>query len=1311
MSLNSTQKYLCYQAAPQPVNTTPYCPSCCKSYGIIFVRRAQCKCCQRYFCSNCIDNRTRYCWICEKHLNSQKGCIGVLGTYFNDGNDQAKIRAFNEFLMYWSDSLYTIEDLIKGGMIPALMNILKFKEFHLTLLEIIIFAIKKDIHVRNMIDGNAFNELAKFTEYHRKIMFLLGSIVVSCMKGSKEGEYQTIGEIIEVFEKAHEFVENENYQLKEFRKEFTESKENKEGEFIERILTQFASEEMLKLLNTLYCESVEEKRIVEVMYRFFACSIESTKCKISDSVWKETIQIIDSHNAQSIIIILIAYSKTNKTIAPYLNGGLLPKLEMLLDRQNKENTNAIIEIILIFKSFPTLFSQLSMNDDFLEIVFKTIKQEDDSNFTATIILKDIIESGDSSKYHLSEMLIENHPDLIELLISNTVKQKKIIGLKLCKVLLNTFGDEASIVLLSRGIIDGIISLSRIDDKLMVKCYKILRIAAQYHREIVSHYIETSFICTLFVNLKTNPLQSIIAINEFIQYENVQDEIIHSPENINIVLNLLKQNDIKILHETLILLNILFKNPIIFSSISIPLLPLLLPLFKILPIQSFAILLQVISTIIPHITISEKDALTFVSSSILFINQQTYEPLLQNVYTTFSIAVKAPPIRNILIYGSSNDIESNGYFSFLVCSVNKETSLTLKASQLQFFTQFIIKGDDHSTMALDILQPLLLLISSSKMISTCNSFILESLNYLCAVLSLENVESTNLIYKSNVLKNYFEMAFNWKATQVDLMNQLIVLITSFYSQVKSLIIEYSEISILLPKFLTFSALPIESVNKCLYLFTQFKLLNIPIVLTPSCIHLLLLALKDKNVNEVKDYPNYILTIPNATEQLQNEIDLLLHSHIPSLRSLGFKIAQGLCNEKMVDGLMTLTWEFITSDDINNIIKTLCYWRNEKIIHQHHLLISMIRFISENKDLIYVETVGLLFQFLTNIPYTIYHSIILKNHFKSIDQYTSQFIISLPPSSLRLDAEWLLNNIASHQMDNWTISVAVHLLSDSFIESFLIEQPQLVLQFVDLLPNSLPILLHCSSPALQPLLLLTVDFHELIQHQSSALSLLVPSTWYSKDFINDALIILKNTRSNDDINNVLYFINSIIGQKELIQHDRELLMKITKEFIDILEGLNEQIKNIQLIGNVIIKLVTELKEIRNQYQMDILFEEAVNKNNYALLEIVIQLIKMGMNFTITSHIKLIQEKLIEIPQLIEIVTMYFIQIRKLIPSDCIIKTIQLCAKNKIMKNQIIMLLLNCVHCNEWRTFITQMIQSNIFVGFIDETPLYTTIQSML
>ena len=190
----------------QPSNILQYCPSCCRSYRIILHPKYQCKCCQRYFCSNCLDQRNRFCHICVKHTTTKRTCLGVLSTHFIDGNEITKIKAFTEFLKYWSESVYNIEDLIKGGMIPGICYMLKYNHYHQTIIDIIVLALKKDIKVRNMIDSVAFVEMGKIREHSRKIMFILGCIVVSSMKGCQEGEFQTLSEIIQRFESAHEFV-------------------------------------------------------------------------------------------------------------------------------------------------------------------------------------------------------------------------------------------------------------------------------------------------------------------------------------------------------------------------------------------------------------------------------------------------------------------------------------------------------------------------------------------------------------------------------------------------------------------------------------------------------------------------------------------------------------------------------------------------------------------------------------------------------------------------------------------------------------------------------------------------------------------------------------------------------------------------------------------------------------------------------------------------------------------------------------------------------------------------------------------------
>ena len=80
----------------QPSNILTYCPSCTKPYRLLLNTKHMCKCCQRHFCSSCLDQRNRYCHLCVKHTQTKRACLGVLSTHFIDGNEQTKINKNNQ---------------------------------------------------------------------------------------------------------------------------------------------------------------------------------------------------------------------------------------------------------------------------------------------------------------------------------------------------------------------------------------------------------------------------------------------------------------------------------------------------------------------------------------------------------------------------------------------------------------------------------------------------------------------------------------------------------------------------------------------------------------------------------------------------------------------------------------------------------------------------------------------------------------------------------------------------------------------------------------------------------------------------------------------------------------------------------------------------------------------------------------------------------------------------------------------------------------------------------------------------------------
>ena len=59
--------------------------------------------------------------------------------------------------------------------------------------------------------------------------------------------------------------------------------------------------------------------------------------KISENVWKQTLKLLDSHNCQSMIVLIISYAKTHKTILPFTSIELLNKLNVLVNQHNEEN--------------------------------------------------------------------------------------------------------------------------------------------------------------------------------------------------------------------------------------------------------------------------------------------------------------------------------------------------------------------------------------------------------------------------------------------------------------------------------------------------------------------------------------------------------------------------------------------------------------------------------------------------------------------------------------------------------------------------------------------------------------------------------------------------------------------------------------------------------------------------------------------------------------------------------------------------------------------------------------------------------------
>ncbi|KAL7716804.1 FYVE-type domain-containing protein [Entamoeba marina] len=1226
------------QPPPQPNQYPQYCPSCCTTFGIIFNRKIQCKCCQRYFCSSCLEgSKTKYCHICTKHSSTVSGCVSVLATYLNDGNTPTKKRAFSEFLQYWSNSVLTVDDLIKGGMIPSLLHILKYKEYQMTIIDILIFALKKIF----------------ITENHRRIIMILGSIVVSCMKGSSEGKYQTIGDVLQTFEKARDLVVKENYQFKEYRREFIEIKESKDGEMVDRILAEFASKEILLLLHVLYKEAVEERKVIEVIYRFFACSIESTKLKLDDKDCKAVVEMIDSQNAQSLIILIIAYSKTHKSIHQFITCGLINKIDQIVQAENKENNVIVCELLEVFRSFPAVFTRLSATPEFLEIIINLVLQEDNSTMTASNVLQEIITSIDVVKQQLAEQIIEIHPEVVEKLLNSNLSMKQMICLRLCKVLLSFFGDIASFILLSRGILDSIISLSRTDEKLTKKCYKILRIAAQYHIEVTEHYIQSSFICTLFVNMPNNPLDSLIALNEFVQYEAVKQEIMNSPSNIEEVCKFLQQSNSNILHEALHLLNSLLTNETVIKSVTIPLFPLLLPLFKKLQRQSFAVFLLLLQRLLPYVQISDDDASNFVNSMIIFLSQKTTFSHLQMTYSIFSVAIKKPKIRKILASGDSNDIEADGYFSFLVCSFISEKSLLLKASQIKFFTSFIDKDSDDSEIALDILNPLFTyILQAPNIVQTNQTFILETLKFMIAALTLEINEVTTQIYQSKILQFLFDLALKWNLEDTNLMEQFIKLSVVVNNQIHSFISEFNTISDVLSLFLSNPNLPLDSAISCINLLQEIKDIGIPIQLQPTSLHTLLIVAKYHQLTFIMDL---LQTIPNLHDYLHTEVDLLLHSSIPSIQELGFSTSKQHSSELMINGLFTLIWEDIQSTQITQIIQILDSTPIQQYILHHKLLIPFLRFISESNLLIENDVIPTLLHFLSKLPYTPYH---------------------IQP------------------LNSDSLSSFLHLLEDVSIRSIVSQQPQYILQLVDQLPFSLPLLYHFNEPSLQPLLLLTIDFHQLIQTNGNALHLLTPTTFI-------LLIILK----------MLYHFynknNAIITNNELPWKESNIIQSLIKELHQLI--CSGEIHVIYLLQ----KIVQHSKEHRKYVNVNDLLTYGLQQKNEELIQIVINFIHLNIHFNVMDILETITSVLNEFPLLFDILAIYFTQIRLLLDDSQICQTLHRHmsqSNNKYVLN-ILRYLEKAVRLQYYQTFIKTELESKIFTSNFTTHPYFKRIESFI
>ncbi|KAL7719404.1 FYVE-type domain-containing protein [Entamoeba marina] len=1037
---------------------------------------------------------------------------------------------------------------------------------------------------------------------------------------------------------------------------------------VDRILAEFASKEILLLLHVLYKEAVEERKVIEVIYRFFACSIESTKLKLDDKDCKAVVEMIDSQNAQSLIILIIAYSKTHKSIHQFITCGLINKIDQIVQAENKEN-NVIVSV----------FTRLSATPEFLEIIINLVLQEDNSTMTASNVLQEIITSIDVVKQQLAEQIIEIHPEVVEKLLNSNLSMKQMICLRLCKVLLSFFGDIASFILLSRGILDSIISLSRTDEKLTKKCYKILRIAAQYHIEVTEHYIQSSFICTLFVNMPNNPLDSLIALNEFVQYEAVKQEIMNSPSNIEEVCKFLQQSNSNILHEALHLLNSLLTNETVIKSVTIPLFPLLLPLFKKLQRQSFAVFLLLLQRLLPYVQISDDDASNFVNSMIIFLSQKTTFSHLQMTYSIFSVAIKKPKIRKILASGDSNDIEADGYFSFLVCSFISEKSLLLKASQIKFFTSFIDKDSDDSEIALDILNPFI--------VQTNQTFILETLKFMIAALTLEINEVTTQIYQSKILQFLFDLALKWNLEDTNLMEQFIKLSVVVNNQIHSFISEFNTISDVLSLFLSNPNLPLDSTISCINLLQEIKDIGIPIQLQPTSLHTLLIVAKYHQLTFIMDL---LQTIPNLHDYLHTEVDLLLHSSIPSIQELGFSTAKQHSSELMINGLFTLIWEDIQSTQITQIIQILDSTPIQQYILRHKLLIPFLRFISESNLLIENDVVPTLLHFLSELPYTPYHIRILNNHITSITPDVSKIISIIPASHFRNVTSEYIEIFFSEPLNSDSLSSFLHLLEDVSIRSIVSQQPQYILQLVDQLPFSLPLLYHFNEPSLQPLLLLTIDFHQLIQTNGNALHLLTPTTFYSIDYLEDALSLLQQKQF---ISESLNFIDAIISNNELPWKESNIIQSLIKELHQLI--CSGEIHVIYLLQ----KIVQHSKEHR--------------KYNEELIQIVINFIHLNIHFNVMDILETITSVLNEFPLLFDILAIYFTQIRLLLDDSQICQTLHRHmsqSNNKYVLN-ILRYLEKAVRLQYYQTFIKTELESKIFTSNFTTHPYFKRIESFI
>ncbi|ELP87520.1 hypothetical protein EIN_098470 [Entamoeba invadens IP1] len=1288
--------------APQPLNIFDYCPVCCKQYGIIFVRRKQCKCCLRYFCSNCIgESKNKFCTLCEKHNNEHLTCISVYATYFIDGSDQTKMIAFANFT-YYSNSRYTIFELVNGGIIPAMMFLLKFPEYQPTLIQIFVLGIKADSRTRIMFDTQAFLELSKMTKLHEEILFILGNVVVGSMKGATDKPNRTMEEVVESLTKAREFVENENYQINDYRKEFIEVKENREGEFVERVMEQFVSDSMLSMLHVLYKENEKYRNVVEVMYRFIACGIEMTKTKLNESACRNLVKMIDRDNLSSLIIVIIAASKTQKSVVPFLENGILEKMDSLMDEYDKTNHMAIVEIVKLIKAHWSVFLKLTTSPIFIQILVKLVKEEEAAQIAAASILEFIVDNKDIPKYQLCELMIEEHPDVIEILLNSAVRSKKVVGLKLSKVMLNTYGDEASVVFLSRGIIDSLIMLSRTDFELMSRCYKVLQTAARYHTELVDYYIQTSFICTLFVNMKNAPLQSLVAINELIENNNVKTEILQTPENIEMLISLLTSDDGKVLHEVLHLLNTLYKNEDVVKKTKTNIMPLLLPLFKKLPIHSFAILLQLICSIISVVGMEERDASLFVNSSILFLEQQKNLSLLQSVYTSFAIAVKTPQIRDVFIHGDSNDIEADGYFSYLVCCFVAEKSLVLKAAQLQFFTQFIIKKDKDNLMALDVLQPLITyILQAQSVLPTNDPFVAETLLYLAAVISIDNGNATTVIYTSGILDIFIQLTTKWKATKTGLMEKFVGFVDILFEQIPSIFSEHPKLAMAIPEFLGYSALSLDTVKVIVRLINEMKMVNLPIIFPPSGVHTLIIASK-KNP-EVRVF-ELIQSNSNFEVALHKDVDLLLHSTLPEMRNLGFLVAKQQFDEKVIDGALTLMWEELGKDELVELLDLLysCSVGDFKeYLVCHKLVVPFVKFLSESADLFGERTVLSLFRFLDKIPVTPYHITLVKQHGRPFTKSVVNIIEKIPICFLKEEKEWLFDCVRE-RLDEDAYRVIKHLVSNKECETYLMGMTDVVIELVENMPKTLDVLIRIRNVDLQPLVLLSTDVHSMIQQDGRALRLLVPFTWYSMDYVDDAKELLIEGRNVEDA--IFFFVYMM---------DREEMYK-RKE--DVINEILPFVKHFALGGGVggkelLMKIINGVPMENEKMSVDSMFEEAAMKKDYEMCKVVCEMILKGFKFSIDKHKESIQLCVKEVPALLIIATKYYDQMIVGITTDTVEEAIKKCSKKKLFEDNLVGFILNCLKNKEYKTVVKKLADNGTFKGNIENNVLFGFIQSNL